>query len=364
MAQLWGHTWRFTYSGATTYAAAPAVGQRASFDWGDGEGAYGVVVAKTGTAASGTIDVRVSYDTYGFLYSPDAGTTNVSTDDGVSTLYWQALSPTFTQLLSDRTNVGLSLSYGSAVNNVFVCGWWRPNPVTNGRVLFSIGGLTVEVFSGTALKLSTTNASTNGSWTATATDATGFFNTWNFIAVLFNGSNSGPTGNWRAWHARAGGWPEEMSVSLTTSPIGVFQTGSNFLYVGNNPTSTLNWRGEIGPMWVVGETRPSTGLMPFGEGNLISASEAASFRDNVVIPFFQGNPPTTSAGSMECVIVANDGTDPVVVSQGLTPTISIATIGGPLAGTQTGNTTFTPPTTGGSTWPSSGSSSQTSQRGL
>ena len=364
MAQLWGHTWRFTYSGATTYAAAPAVGQRASFDWGDGNGATGVVVATTGTAASGTIDVRVSYDIDGFLYGPDAGTTNVATDDGVSILYWQALSPTFTQLLSDVSAVGVSLTYGTEANNMFVCGWWRPNPLTNGRVLFSIGGLTVEIFSYYQLRLRTTNASTSGQWLATSAESTGFLNTWNFIAVLFNGSNSGPTGNWRAWHAIGGGWPVEMGVSQTTAPIGTFQSGSSGLYVGNRSAYDLNWRGEIGPVWLIGEGLPTTGLLDVGRGGSITDSQAAAFRDAVVIPFFQGNPPTTTAGTMECAVINNNGTLPLTVAQGVTPVSSIITIGGPAGGTNTGDTTYSPPTPGGSVWPLTESSITNARRGL
>ena len=371
MAQLWGHTYTIGYfAGDGVYPLVqPAIGNQIAYYWStDGDGNTGTVVARTGNASTGTLSIRTDYyDTSGTLPAPVdpawAGTQPISDN---TSLAWSALSNSLAEVRSDVSTNSLKLSYGNHTNNVFLCGWWRPYPLTNGRVLFQLGDLSAEWFSFYALKLRTKGGA--GEWTATVPDPLGG---WLFFAFYFNGQTSGPTANWRVWYGTETQAPTEMTVAPVTTPTSAL-TASSTLYLGNSSAANVNFRGEIGPIWMIGEKATDTSLLTMGSTGTISNNEAQSFLGNVVMPFWlNSNIPSSTSSTMEARIIPNDGSPASVVARSpddfSSAVVSVSSIGGPVAsGTATGATSFNPPRSAQSAdWPyASSSPTSTVQRGL
>lgn len=196
----------------------------------------------------------------------------------------------------------------------FTACWVYPTTLTATRTIFSFGAnWRIRIDTTTSELRLVSDNTTDGEWTTTGVNLA--TNSWTFLAVIANPSNTGPVCDWRVWAGTLETPPAEVTVTNAVAPVGNFG-GSTAVCIGNaDMGGTVAFQGSI-ESFVFGNfsgfLNATTGAFPIAASGTITQAEADLIRDQYVTPIWRGNlfpypkafggPPAGTSGLNWCVI--------------------------------------------------------------
>lgn len=192
--------------------------------------------------------------------------------------------------ISDGSNLQITLpvTVGNINRSTLICQWIRCTGFAAGKSIWNFGSTaalpcleTTDTLGNLRVKV---NAATDGVWDISSSGME--TNKWMFIAVLLFWSASTTTYALKVWVGGYENYPEEKTVTTTTSPSGTL-TGSTTLNIGAYVNTGVNAAaGEYGPFIIVSSTVPDGPIYAQSAGVLVSDESDFIYR-TLVVPIWK-----------------------------------------------------------------------------
>lgn len=151
---------------------------------------------------------------------------------------WSFGTPTNTQLSVSQIGIGANQRTG------LIAGWWYPTTLTAGRAYWSASSINSARVAATTSEMTLhTDNTTDGVWTTSGAGIV--VNQWHFLAFMLSTLSTGVLASWRVWRGTRDTAPTEVTVNVTTAPVGAF-VGATTHNTGNLTGGTVPFQGIIG----------------------------------------------------------------------------------------------------------------------
>lgn len=182
---------------------------------------------------------------------------------------------------------------GGGTASSFVCGWWKPNTLTAGRVLWAAGanyGMEIDSVT-TELRLKTGNLTTNGEWNTTGVNLA--VDEWKFIACISSqasnpGSAVATTANWAVWVGTNESIPQEVTVTEAITPVNDFVSSTN-LRLGNNLGGASAFQGLLGGALFCRHAGSIQGIVPTTISGTLTTEGKEVVYNRLILPIWKGD---------------------------------------------------------------------------